>query len=232
MYLPYTAAIIALLFAAAVRADAPPDIAPIAEGATLNCRFDLADDPTAATYLAIARDESPSFDEEVPPGKPADATPPFGQRDSARLDLHVGFGFEVHESENTLILAGVGYSYFMRDDFAIVIEFNGLYIDQFGPDAVGINLNLMLRYHFISLDTWSVYLDGGAGLLFTDNDVPVGVSEFNLTPQLGIGFTCDVGSDNRLMAGLRWYHISNANTDPINPGRDHVYFYAGLSLPF
>ena len=160
--------------------------------------------------------------------KPA---PAFGTAGSMRLNFQGGFGWQPHDDAK-LALGGAGVSYFMIDNLSIDLELNGLYISQDPDDTAGVNLNLMLRYHVLARETWSLYVDGGAGLLFTGEDVPEDGTEYNFTPQAGGGVTFDVGSGNRLFAGVRWYHISNANLGDNNPGGDHIYVYAGLSVPF
>ncbi len=52
------------------------------------------------------------------------------------------------------------------------------------------------------------------------------------TLQGGVGFTYAFDGQQRFFAGIRWYHISNAQIFDSNPGRDSIYFYAGASLPF
>jgi hypothetical protein len=163
---------------------------------------------------------------------PAAKVAVFGQRRSWRFNVHGAYGVDFENSDSSFIMAGLGLSYFILDDLGIEMEFNGLRIDQPGEDAWGFNFNLLLRWHVVSRETWSFYLDGGAGVLVSDEDVPDGTSEWNFTPQTGLGFSLDLGGDTRLLTGVRWFHISNANTDAANPGRDHYQFYAGLSFPF
>ena len=77
-----------------------------------------------------------------------------------------------------------------------------------------------------------MYVDAGAGLLYTSSDVPDHGSSFNFTPQAGIGFTFDIGQNNRLMIGGRWFHVSNANIYDENPGLDSAMLYVGINMPF
>jgi hypothetical protein len=77
-----------------------------------------------------------------------------------------------------------------------------------------------------------MFLEGGAGLLRTSENVPTGGSKFNFTPQAGVGFTFDVGNNNRIITGVKWHHISNANTYATNPGRDSIMVWGGMSFPF
>jgi hypothetical protein len=93
-------------------------------------------------------------------------------------------------------------------------------------------LDLLFQWHFINGDGWSLYGDFGCGLLGTNHNVPDDGSQFNFTPQAGLGVTFDVGQDRRWIVGVRWHHISNASLYQNNPGRDSVMVYTGLSLPF
>lgn len=161
-----------------------------------------------------------------------EATPAFGTRGSWRWHVGAGGAMDIKTSRNRLVQSGVGLSYFLVDDLSIDGELNLIYFSQRGDDAVGANFNLTLRYHFLTGDTWSVYADGGAGLLGTTDEVPAGGSNFNFVPHAGVGVSFDVGSNRRLMTGVRWHHISNANTHRDNPGRDSVQAYVSLSFPF
>lgn len=130
--------------------------------------------------------------------------------------------------------------YFVADFLSMNFGVSGIFFDQpeeeHTNDAVGGNLTLLFRWHFLTRDRWTLYADGGAGLLLTSEEIPEGGTNFNFTPQLGIGMTWAFGDTgrNRVMAGVRWHHISNARTSGVedNPGRDSVMVYAGVSLPY
>ena len=51
-------------------------------------------------------------------------------------------------------------------------------------------------------------------------------------PQVGGGVTCAIAENLRLMAGLRWYHLSNAQPNSTNPGVDMLEAYVGLTFSF
>ena len=176
------------------------------------------------------------LDDTIAPTEPEKE---FGEKDSWRWMVQGGVGFEVSESANSFGLVGGGVSYFFIDDLSLDLELNGLYVNQHGEDAVGLNFVLLFRWHFVARETWSVYLDWGAGLLVTTEKVPgvtpqepAGGSKFNFNPQGGVGFTYAFDGQQRFFAGIRWYHISNAQIFDSNPGRDSIYFYAGASFPF
>lgn len=154
----------------------------------------------------------------------------FGELNDRRINLLCGFADDF--DENYLGTVGVGLSWFFLDDLSIDIELMGIGVSQEGDDAVGFNPNLMFRWHFLARDTWSLYADGGCGLMIASDEVPAGGSSFNFTPQIGFGATYEIGVNTRLMAGIRWYHISNARLSEDNPGRDSVMVYAGVSFGF
>ena len=159
-----------------------------------------------------------------------EAPPKFGQAGKQRWYVQGGVGADF--DDDLFGLVGGGVSHFVFDNHSINLELNGLAVDQQNNNAVGLNLALLVRSHWIRGENWSIYIDGGAGLLTTNNDVPDAGSSFNFTPQIGGGATFAVNDTQRIMTGLRWYHISNANTFDANPGLDTVYGYVGYNFPF
>lgn len=157
----------------------------------------------------------------------------FGDKGSSRWYIQTGAGFDI-ESENngSFGLAGVGVSHFFINGHSINLELNGLGFLQDNDDAVGANLALIMRWHVLRKPNWSLYIDGGAGLIGTTNNVPSSGSSFNFTPQVGGGATIRISEKKHLMFGLRWHHISNAELFEGNPGLDSLMGYVGLNLPF
>ncbi len=128
-------------------------------------------------------------------------------------------------------LVGAGLSKFLFNGHSINLELNSIYFSQPDDDALGLNLNLLMRWHFIRQSNWSLFVDGGAGILGTTNDVPSTGASFNFTPQVGGGTTIKLSEQRRLMLGLRWHHISHADLLGANPGRDSLLGYVGIKFP-
>ena len=124
------------------------------------------------------------------------------------------------------------FDYFIANDLSLDFGLNLIDVTQIGDDTDGFNFNLQLRWHVIAKQDWSFFIEGGAGLLFTEQDVPSTGSDFNFTPQAGLGFSFDANDSARWLLGLRWHHISNANTHRTNPGRDNLMLWAGIMFPF
>ena len=128
-------------------------------------------------------------------------------------------------------LAGAGLSKFLFDGHSINLELNTIYFSQPDDDALGLNLALLMRWHFLRKSNWSLFIDGGAGVMGTTSDVPSKGASFNFTPQAGAGVNIKLKEQRRLMLGLRWHHISHADLFGANPGRDSIMGYIGLQFP-
>ncbi len=176
------------------------------------------------TQAEELENDEPSIDRE---------NPDFGQKGSKRWYIQ-GAGATTVDNDDEVrrfLLGGAGISKFFANGHSINLELNGMSFFQTGDDAIGLNLAVLLRWHFYRRENWSVFVDGGAGVLGTTNNVPTRGSSFNFTPQLGGGTTIRLADDKRLILGIRWHHISNADLYQPNPGRDSVMGYVGLNLP-
>lgn len=126
---------------------------------------------------------------------------------------------------------GVGYHIF--DGFSVNLETVGHAIDQ-EDDASAVSLDLVPRWHYLRRENWSLYIDGGLGLIYSDERISESGTHFNFTSQAGIGGTYRLTDRLIPMGGLRWFHISNARikSKERNVGFDSPQFYAGIMIPF
>jgi lipid A 3-O-deacylase len=129
------------------------------------------------------------------------------------------------------VLAGAGLSKFLFDGHSINLELNSIYFRQPDDDALGLNLSLLMRWHLLRNSSWSLFVDGGAGVMGTTSDVPSKGASFNFTPQVGAGVSIKLKEQRQLMLGLRWHHISHADLFGANPGRDSLMGYVGVQFP-
>ncbi|MGB7412822.1 MAG: acyloxyacyl hydrolase [Thermosynechococcaceae cyanobacterium] len=188
----------------------------------------------------------PESVESVPPETPAPEETPepaadqseqdyrYGRRGQKRLFFQTGIGFPYDPAaSNTFGLIGAGGTYFFADGHSVNLVLNGLYFSQEGRDAVGLNLDLIGRWHILREKNWSFFVDGGAGIIGTTSRVPlVGGSRFNFTPQVGGGLSFKLPKRRRLLVGVRWFHISNADLYEPNTGLDSVYGWVGVDTPW
>ncbi|MEX2215765.1 MAG: acyloxyacyl hydrolase [Phycisphaeraceae bacterium] len=136
-----------------------------------------------------------------------------------------------------ILLTHVGVGYFLWDGVSLNLEGVLGYTDATEPgvsDGLTYGFDVLVRWHFWRGDDWSVYTEGGAGMIWFDDAFPLGGTRQNFTPQAGIGFTYRCFDTCRLMAGVRWHHVSNAAKEgrSSNPGYDGVMIYAGIAFTF
>ncbi|HEX2972784.1 MAG TPA: acyloxyacyl hydrolase, partial [Tepidisphaeraceae bacterium] len=98
----------------------------------------------------------------------------------------------------------------------------------------GAGFSLLLRWHFLKVDRFSLYAEGSAGLVELDTDFPYGGTRFNFVERAGLGATYELMDDLHLMGGVRWFHLSNADLDGAerNPAFDALEYYGGLMFTF
>ena len=190
-------------------------------------------DPIAATTLSFdSIEQAPEAPEASEQAQANTLATSWGKEGSRRWGIQGGYAQDVKDSDNEVITLGVEFEFFIEDNLSIDVGLLAMGVDQTGDNARGLNATLQLRWHFSTHDTWSMFIEGGAGLLRTSDNVPTLGSRFNFTPQAGIGWTFDLGNKNRWILGLRWHHISNANLYSSNPGRDSIMVWTGISFPF
>lgn len=201
--------------------------------------FGWARDPALAAALAQSSADAPQdMDEAV---TQVTGTPPPAEFGAARTWWWNAYGTAAAAYGEDGEHYGVTWaaSYFLEQNFSVDFELAGLYFNQpkdEPPDTFGGNFNILFRWHFVAKEDWTLFVDGGAGLLAVADEVPYGGSNLNFTPQAGLGATLDLGpnTDGRLLLGLRWHHISNARTrgNDENPGRNAPQIFIGVSFPF
>ena len=138
--------------------------------------------------------------------------------------------------DGNVYLGHVGGGYYFLDGHAIngELAFGEIDGDGGAEDSAVVAVELMVRSHWIRRDNWSFYVDVGAGIIWGENEFPDGGTDWNFTPQAGLGLTVELSESAHLMAGARWYHISNANREGSknNPGYNSIMVYAGVMFTF
>lgn len=149
----------------------------------------------------------------------------------------IGGGLAYDFSDATDLNVFVDYTYFLVHNVEFTVELGGWYFNQRGPDAFGLNPEMILRWHFYNEGRVSVFGDVGIGVVFCSDNVPDGGTTINFMPRVGGGMTYALTDDlggSRLQLGIRWHHISNGriNGDADNPSRDGLMVYSGVIFPF
>ena len=169
--------------------------------------------------------------EDAPAVEAAEPLPAYGAQSSTAWWFECGVGTNFNEGWSAV--GGIGVEWYPVEGFALGLRADGIGVElEDTARTAGGGVALLLRWHVIKRTDWSLYLDGGCGLAYFSSRVPSGATRLNFTPQLGIGCSIACGDQLRLLAGVRWFHISNGQTGDSNPGVDMLNGYIGFTMPF
>jgi len=209
-------------------ADAAPSAGADAVPTATATRFTT--DSLSLSPGALMQSESLSGAPTAPPLEPVPAARRFGEAGMITFNI---FGDFATDLDNAWMAGGqFGISWFFMDNLSLDVQLEQYGISQDGSGAYAIGPAMLFRWHFLAQETWSLYADLGCGVIYATNPVPSDGSRFNFTPRLGVGASIGLSESARVLTGVRWFHISNANTSTPNPGRDSAELYAGLSFAF
>lgn len=199
----------------------------------LRIGFRIPEFPSAAAIADPSQDEPPSPPEASTAPPPA-ASVPFGRLGSNWWTVGGGVASDFRDTLDSNVLR-VAFGRFLADDVEVSLEFNAWQFRHEGDDAAGFNPAVVVRWHCLNRQTWTLFADLGLGVLLASDPVPDGGTRFNFMPRAGVGFTRELSPGGvRLQVGVRWHHVSNARIvgDARNPARDLPMLYAGLMVPF
>jgi len=215
-----------------------PHAAAAALLATILAAPPAAAEPLASASLYLQPDNTNAQTEpDTAAPEIAAAAPQYGQADTWWWTVGALGGASVNNGDYSAA-AFVGASTFLAEDFELSLDLTAWYLGEDhdeGDDAAAINFNPKLRYHFIHEESYTLFAEAGVGLLLATEEAPEGGSEFNFTPQAGVGATFPLSDGpDRLVVGVNWRHISNANIfgSDRNPGRDDIVAYVAVTFPF
>lgn len=174
----------------------------------------------------------PSLAQEVSAQEPepaaAPANRPYGAADTFELDIAAGPAFEFDGA--TLAVLDVGVHWFVADGLSFGAFAEAVYFDGETNDAGGGGVGLLARWHFLRGEDYTLFVEGGCAFVLFSDDIPDGGTEHDFTPRAAIGATYELSEGVRLVGKAGWFHISNAQTGPTNPGLDSVSVMVGLSF--
>ncbi|HVP43926.1 MAG TPA: acyloxyacyl hydrolase [Terriglobales bacterium] len=125
--------------------------------------------------------------------------------------------------------AGLRVGYLLTDHFEYAVDLIPAYV-VFQPveNSYGGGFTpVLLKYNFSAGKKVVPYLEGGAGLLFTNHDVPFGTNAVNFTPQAAAGLQFFIQHNRSINLAARYVHISNAGLASPNPGINTIQFTLG-----
>jgi hypothetical protein len=138
---------------------------------------------------------------------------------------------DVEATDYLIPAATIGAGWYIRDSLAIGVEVGGYsFFQGSGDDTPGVNASAFLRHHFIDTPRYSVYFDVFFGPTYTDTKTPAGGTHLNYLTRFGVGGTVPLDERLDLLAGVRWFHLSNANIhgEDENPAINGIQYYVGL----
>ncbi len=138
-------------------------------------------------------------------------------------------GVSVHPSWQIALTNPIGAGWW-SGSFALGVE--AAFLGVAGPTgAYGIGFTPKLIYTFTSFGSLKPYIDGGGGPLWTNFNgrIPEQGSDFNFLVWGGAGANYELTERWALNAGLRFSHISNADTASPNRGVNYLLPFIGVS---
>ena len=187
----------------------------------------LLDDDDATVSANPDRQKLPDADTLTSSSKPR----PYATQDSTAWWFEVGAGSNF--DEGWVPIGRVGFEWYPVEGFSLGASFDGIGVGlKDTSTTAGVDAALLIRWHVLRRTTWSLYFDGGCGFAVFADEVPTGASRFCFTPQLGVGITYEVADNARLLAGARWFHISNGQSATRNPGVDMLELYLGMTFAY
>ncbi|MBX3330194.1 MAG: acyloxyacyl hydrolase [Nitrospira sp.] len=138
-------------------------------------------------------------------------------------------GVAVHPSWQIALTNPIGSGWW-RGSVALGVEAAFLGIAE-PTSAYGVGVTPKVVYTLTSFGLLKPYLEGGGGPLWTNFDgrIPEQGSDFNFLVWGGAGANYDLTVRWALNAGLRFSHISNADTDSPNSGLNYLLPFVGVT---
>jgi opacity protein-like surface antigen len=138
-------------------------------------------------------------------------------------------GVAVHPSWQIALTDPIGDGWW-RGSVALGVEAAFLGIAE-PTSAYGVGITPKLVYTLTSFGSLKPYLEGGGGPLWTNFNgrIPEQGTDFNFLVWGGTGATYHLTTRWALNAGIRFSHISNADTGSPNRGLNYLLPFIGLS---
>ena len=142
------------------------------------------------------------------------------QNDYEMVPLYLQFGFDITPSFYSKRLSG-SLKFIVEPFFNTVIS----------PDKnVEIGNDFILRYSYPVVEKFHVYIEGGAGAMYTSQHTAEQGTQFNFTEQVGCGVYYFFSKNKAINLGYRYRHFSNCDIKSPNKGVDMDGFLAGISI--
>ena len=124
----------------------------------------------------------------------------------------------------------IAWDYYTSPDFCLRCELTEYGVSTSGGNAAATEGSLGFRRHVGKVGDNSLFADVGFGVFDATRRVPQDGTCFNLTIHTGIGLERPLSDKVDLIAGIRYFHLSNARIDgpSRNPSLNGPEVYIGL----
>jgi opacity protein-like surface antigen len=116
---------------------------------------------------------------------------------------------------------------------ALAFRIEGTILANFRPrTGVAAGVGLLLRYNVLRWQPFAPYLQAGGGILDLEFDLADQDDGLTFSAEAGAGLCYPISPHVSMDAGVRFHHISNANSHLPNGGIDSLQLMLGLAYHF
>jgi len=119
---------------------------------------------------------------------------------------------------------------FLRGDFEVAVEVLPVFLVFQETTTYSFSSTLLFRHYFSPDRRVRPFVSFGAGILFSTDPVPPPGSNFNFTPQGGVGVAWLREPRLAYLFEYRYVHISDAGLSLPNPGINSTGVFFGMSV--
>ena len=95
---------------------------------------------------------------------------------------------------------------------------------------IEVGCNFLIKYVFPFTEVFQPYIRGGLGILYMSQHTVEQATQWNLLPQIGLGFHSFIDQEIALSGEYRYRHLSNASIKLPNNGIDADLFLGGVAF--
>ncbi len=146
-----------------------------------------------------------------------------------------GEAWNLNDKRESLVSGSAGVWWTFLPRTSVLVEFQAMRVFQASDrDAFVNGLTTLIRWHALVRDRWTMFVDIGPGISWSDTRTPPRGTAFNYLALAGTGALVRVGRQSQAIIGFRWLHLSNNGREGRgkNPDIEALGGYAGWSVAF
>src|SRR5438552_15801812 len=141
----------------------------------------------------------------------AEAQTEPADKDKWRLELTAAYITPIRFSEDKFYNINLAATWPIVDHLYFGPEIQDYYDDKPGENAIAAGVGVVGRWHFLTYQDFTLFVDAGGGVVYADPEVPEFGTHFNFTGKGGLGLNWKIRDDLQLLGGVRYFHLSNGN---------------------